>query len=339
MFKRFFKRKKNKVEKIDNNISPEQNNVKEETTDFESAIVSEIPKEMAYDYSNSIENIKDEFAAKRDHIKADNLLKVEMDVPKDEVGSKLNSEIEHKEYEYNIESSYKSEIACDLDSLNEELKNIKEDKGYKIADNIYILEAKLKRGKGIKARDLYTDEEQIFKTHKECSRKLKLPLGYIKENLKYGYTDYIGESINFITKELNPSIENFDEFAYIYNSKSPMEQYNILNDKIFKSRISESKRDEILSSNKIEPIKMHYTFESIDTEYDDYFQKYKSILQRGGKKKVELVDKNDKAIDIFKSVDDCALYLDKSREEVIEMLKLGNTKAGRYHIRYSLRNI
>ena len=92
------------------------------------------------------------------------------------------------------------------------------------------------------------------------------------------------------------------------NNKSPLELFNMLNNKIFKSKISENKRDEILSSEKIEPMKMHYRFECIDTEYDDYFKKYGAIIKRGGKKKIELVNKKGEVIEIFKSLDSCSDY-------------------------------
>lgn len=202
-----------------------------------------------------------------------------------------------------------------------------------------VKEIKIKREKSIKAIDLYTQEEQIFNTHKECSRKLKIPLGYIKENLKYGYTDYLGEAIKYLSKELNSGEVSDESFDYLNNNKNPMELYNTLNNRIFTSRISEKKRDAILSSDKIEPIKMHYRFECLDEEYDDYFMKYKSIIQRGGKKKIELVDKKGEAIEIFKSLDECSTYLGKERSEIVDMLKYGETKVGRYEIRYSLRNV
>ena len=84
---------------------------------------------------------------------------------------------------------------------------------------------------------------------------------------------------------------------------------------------------------------MHYRFECIDEEYNDYFIKYKSIIKRGGKKKIELVDKNNEVIEIFKSLDECSKHLGKTKNEIVDMLKYKNTKVGRYEIRYSLRNI
>ena len=103
--------------------------------------------------------------------------------------------------------------------------------------------------------------------------------------------------------------------------------------------MSDDKRDEILCNEKIEPIKMHYVFECIDEEYDDYFKKYKSIIKRGGKKKIELVDKKGEVIEIFKSLDECATFINKEKNEVVDMLKYKETKVGRNEIRYSLRNI
>ena len=84
---------------------------------------------------------------------------------------------------------------------------------------------------------------------------------------------------------------------------------------------------------------MHYIFECIDEEYDEYFNKYKSIIKRGGKKKVELIDTKGEVIEIFKSLDECANHLKKDKKEVVKMLKEKDTKVGRNEIRYSLRNI
>ncbi|HGM3508579.1 TPA: hypothetical protein ACKOR7_003172 [Clostridioides difficile] len=203
----------------------------------------------------------------------------------------------------------------------------------------YIKEIKIKRGKSIKAINLYTKEEQIFETHIQCSKNLKVPLGYIRENLKYGYMDYFGDAINYLSKVLN--IEEYckNEWSYLENSKSPSEIFNILNDKIFSVRLSDKKRNEILTNDKIEALKMNYKFECIDEEYDEYFKKYKSIIKRGGKKKVELVNKKGEILEIFKSLEECSIYLQKEKNEVIQMLKYGDTKVGRNFIRYSLRNI
>ncbi|RDY26912.1 hypothetical protein CHL78_011285 [Romboutsia weinsteinii] len=337
MFKRFFKRKKDKEleNKVDENLTKESDTLE---VDFD---------EVSLVREETVENIKDEdcifekvsFTKTNEDIEntstSNNTIVLEdltegvLDV-EEILEDILTNKVEDEEIE----------ITEDIDTTEETEEEALSNNA--IEEELYILDIKIKRGKGIKVRDLYTEEEQIFKTHKECSKKLKLPLGYIKENLKYGHTDYLGEAINFLTKELHTSLEDgveFDEFAYLESSKTPMEQFSILNDKIFKARISESKRDLILSSIKIEPVKMHYTFECIDNEYNDYFEKYKSIILRGGKKKIELVSKNGEAIEIFKSIDECANYLNKDREEVVDMLKYGNTKAGRYEIRYSLRSI
>jgi hypothetical protein len=77
----------------------------------------------------------------------------------------------------------------------------------------------------------------------------------------------------------------------------------------------------------------------LDNEYDDYFKKYGSIIKRGGKKKIELVNQKGEVIEIFKSLDKCAEHLKRDKKEISKMLKCGITKVGRYEIRYSLRNI
>ena len=203
-------------------------------------------------------------------------------------------------------------------------------------DKRYIIDAKIKRGRSIKVIDVYNNEEQIFDTHKQCSKVLKLPIEYIAENLRHGHTDYLGEAIKYLSKELRLSEYSND---YTNNNKSPLEIYNYLNNKIFTLNISESKRDDILSNNKIDPIKMHYKFECLDEEYDRYYIKYKSIIKRGGKKKIELLNSKGEVIEVFKSLDDCSKYLNKSKSEITSMLKYKENKVGRYEIRYSLRNI
>lgn len=204
-------------------------------------------------------------------------------------------------------------------------------------DEEYIKDIKIKRGKSIRAIDVYSEDVQNFKTHAECSKKLKIPMNYIKENLKYGYTDYLGQAINYLSEELK--LDTDRDSSYLESNKTPMELFNSLNDKIFTTKMSEYKREEILCSEKIEPVKMHYKFECIDEEYDEYFKKYKSIIKRGGKKRVELVDKKGEVIERFKSLDDCANYLNKEKNEVVDMLKYKDTKIGRYEIRYSLRGL
>ncbi|MGL6107115.1 hypothetical protein [Romboutsia sp.] len=228
-----------------------------------------------------------------------------------------------------IEDENEETEICEEDSEEEDIQQEKQ------IDEEFILNAKIKRGKNIKVIDIYTYEEQVFKTHKECSRKLKIAEDYIIENLKFGYTDYLGESITYLSKELQVN----DNSNYLESNKSPLEKFNYLHDKIFTAKISQNKREDILSNEKIEPIKMHYKFESIDYEYNEYFEKYKSIIKRGGKKKIELVDKNGEVIEIFKSLDECATYLNKDKQEISDMLKYKETKVGRREIRYSLRNI
>ena len=221
--------------------------------------------------------------------------------------------------------------------INEE-KSIEEELDKFLKENKeYIKDIKIRREKSIRSIDIYSEEVLEFKTYKECSKSLKIPLSYIKENLKYGHTDYLGDAINYLKKQFGECIK--DESSYLNSSKSPIELFNLLNNKIFESKISENKRDEILSSEKIEPIKMHYRFECIDKEYDDYFKKYGAIIKRGGNKKIELVNKKGDVIEIFNSIDSCSDYLGKNKNDIIDMLKFGYTKVGRYEIRYSLRKI
>lgn len=198
----------------------------------------------------------------------------------------------------------------------------------------FIKDAKIKRGLSIKAIDIYTNEEQIFNTHKECSKKLKVKELYIKENLKFGHTDYMGDAIMYLSENLG--LEKID---YLNDNISPIEIYSMLNDKIFEQNISDEKREEILSSDKLEPLKMHYKFECIDKEYDDYFLKYKSIIQEDKNDNIELIDKNKEIINIFKSLDECATYLNKDKTEISNRLKYGQNKIGKYEIRYSLKRI
>ena len=227
----------------------------------------------------------------------------------------------------NLEQIINNEPEAEAEAEAEELDD---------EDKRYIIDAKIKRGRSIKAIDVYNNEEQIFDTHKQCSKVLKLPIEYIAENLRHGHTDYLGEAIKYLSKELRLSEYSND---YTNNNKSPLEIYNDLNNKIFTLNISESKRDDILSNNKIDPIKMHYKFECLDEEYDRYYIKYKSIIKRGGKKKIELLNSKGEVIEVFKSLDDCSKYLNKSKSEITSMLKYKENKVGRYEIRYSLRNI
>ena len=242
-----------------------------------------------------------------------------------------NEDIEQNEVKENVKTSK------DIDILDKEAIKVKtEENQITEADEIIIKRIKIEREKSIKAINIYTKEEIIFDTYRECSKKLKIPMGYIKENLIYGYTTYYGEGIIYLYKELlNQNIKE----EYLYSNKSPAEIYKTLNDKIFTAKISEDKRNTILSNEKIENKHMNYIFECIDKEYDDYFKKYKSIIQRGGSKKIELINTKGEIIEVFRSSEDCAKYINKEKNEVIEMLKSGQTKVGRYHIRYSLRKL
>jgi len=203
-------------------------------------------------------------------------------------------------------------------------------------DKKHLLDAKIVRGKNIKAINVYNNEEQVFENHKQCSKALNIPIEYIRDNLRHGYTDYLGEAIKYLSKELK--LNQFNNY-YINNNKSPLEIYNELNNKIFTLNISESKRDDILSNDKIDPIKMHYKFEVLDDEYDKYYTKYKSIIKRGGKKKIDLLNSKGEVIEVFKSLDECSKHLNKNKTEITNMLKYKENKFGRYEIRYSLRRI
>ncbi|MBS1285688.1 hypothetical protein E1H50_09615 [Clostridioides difficile] len=86
-------------------------------------------------------------------------------------------------------------------------------------------------------------EEWVFDTHIQCSKKLKVPLGYIRENLKYGYMDYFGDAINYLSEVLNIDEYCKSEWSYLDNSKSPSEIFNILNNKIFSIRLSNEKME------------------------------------------------------------------------------------------------
>ena len=262
-------------------------------------------------------------------------------INKDEKIVDTLDEISIKKEELKLENEEKEiNIIERVDNLEQIINNAPEAeaeaKELDDEDKRYIIDAKIKRGRSIKAIDVYNNEEQIFDTHKQCSKVLKLPIEYIAENLRHGHTDYLGEAIKYLSKELRLSEYSND---YTNNNKSPLEIYNDLNNKIFTLNISESKRDDILSNNKIDPIKMHYKFECLDEEYDRYYIKYKSIIKRGGKKKIELLNSKGEVIEVFKSLDDCSKYLNKSKSEITSMLKYKENKVGRYEIRYSLRNI
>ena len=264
-------------------------------------------------------------------------------INKDEKIVDTLDEISIKKEELKLENEEKEiNIIERVDNLEQIINNAPEAEAEAEAEELddedkrYIIDAKIKRGRSIKVIDVYNNEEQIFDTHKQCSKVLKLPIEYIAENLRHGHTDYLGEAIKYLSKELRLSEYSND---YTNNNKSPLEIYNDLNNKIFTLNISESKRDDILSNNKIDPIKMHYKFECLDEEYDRYYIKYKSIIKRGGKKKIELLNSKGEVIEVFKSLDDCSKYLNKSKSEITSMLKYKENKVGRYEIRYSLRNI
>lgn len=196
----------------------------------------------------------------------------------------------------------------------------------------YVKSIKIQREKRIKAIDVYTNDEIIFESYKECSKSLGVPMQYIKENLEYGYTDFFGEAVNFLSKKLKLDVSNKS-----MGDKNIVEIFNFLHNELWNPDMDEEKREEILCSEKIEPVHMHYKFEIMDDEYDDYYKKYGKIIRRGGKKKIELVDKKNEVIDVFKSLDDCADFFGKNKSEITERLKCGECKIGRYQIRYSLR--
>lgn len=196
----------------------------------------------------------------------------------------------------------------------------------------YVKSIKIQREKRIKAIDVYTNDEIIFESYKECSKSLGVPIQYIKENLEYGYTDFFGEAVNFLSKKLKLDVSNKSMV-----DKNIVEIFNFLHNELWNPDMDEEKREEILCSEKIEPVHMHYKFEIMDDEYDDYYKKYGKIIRRGGKKKIELVDKKNEVIDVFKSLDDCADFFGKNKSEITERLKCGECKIGRYQIRYSLR--
>lgn len=196
----------------------------------------------------------------------------------------------------------------------------------------YVKSIKIQREKRIKAIDVYTNDEIIFESYKECSKSLGVPIQYIKENLEYGYTDFFGEAVNFLSKKLKLDVSNKS-----MGDKNIVEIFNFLHNELWNPDMDEEKREEILCSEKIEPVHMHYKFEIMDDEYDDYYKKYGKIIRRGGKKKIELIDKKNEVIDVFKSLDDCADFFGKNKSEITERLKCGECKIGRYQIRYSLR--
>ncbi|WP_250672848.1 hypothetical protein LZ906_004760 [Paraclostridium ghonii] len=256
----------------------------------------------------------------------------------EELNGNLNIEeskniVKEEQYENQL-SDEVIEITKEIDGgdkkyINEEVLNTYE---MTDEDKKYIKSVKIQREKRIKAIDVYTNDEVVFENHKDCGKTLCIPIQYIKENLEYGYTDYFGESINFLSKKLKIDISH-----KAMGDRNVVEVFNFLHNELWNVDIKSEKREEILCSDKIEPIHMHYKFEMMDDEYDDYYKKYGKIIRRGGKKKIELIDKKNEIIDVFKSLDDCASFFNKSKSEITERLKCGECKIGRYEIRYSLR--
>ncbi len=255
----------------------------------------------------------------------ENLQQDESDIADEIDENQVENEYDQDEIEE--KTTIEDEKSCEL--INEEDEKFNE---LTDEEKEYIKLAKIQRGKKIKAIDVYSNEEFTFETHKECSKKLGVPIEYIKENLQYGYTDYFGEAIKFLSKKLKVDIS-----PKKIGNKNIIEVFNLLHEELWNKEISEEKREEILSSNNIDAIHMHYKFEDLDKEYDEYFKKYGKIIRRGGKKRIELIDKKQEVIEVFKSIDDCAKFFDKNKSEITNRLKLGECKIGRYEIKYSLR--
>lgn len=283
---------------------------------------------------NLIKNNKEEIYEKK--VKEERLQDYKKDIEKEdnhildkvEPNDKKNEEIEiidiinnNNEIDLHLNQDLESvvfEQYNKTDELNEE-------------EERYIKKIKIRRGKKIKAIDVYSNECSIFETHNECSKKLGIPIDYIKENIEYGYTDYFGHAIKYLSKKLRIDVESLKD-----EGKNIVEIFNYLHNQLWSENISEKRREEILSSEKIESVKMHYKFEMMDDGYDEYFKTYRKLIRRGGKKKIELVDKKGEVIEVFKSLDECAKFFDKDKSEIIDKLKCGECKIGRYEIRYSL---
>lgn len=272
-------------------------------------------KEEVKDVKIEVEEIKPQ----------ENLQQDESDIADEIDENQVENEYDQDEIEE--KTTIEDEKSCEL--INEEDEKFNE---LTDEEKEYIKLAKIQRGKKIKAIDVYSNEEFTFETHKECSKKLGVPIEYIKENLQYGYTDYFGEAIKFLSKKLKVDIS-----PKKIGNKNIIEVFNLLHEELWNKEISEEKREEILSSNNIDAIHMHYKFEDLDKEYDEYFKKYGKIIRRGGKKRIELIDKKQEVIEVFKSIDDCAKFFDKNKSEITNRLKLGECKIGRYEIKYSLR--
>lgn len=259
-------------------------------------------------------------------------IKPQENLQQDESG--IADEIDENQVENEYDQDEIEEKTTIEDEKSCELINEEDEKFNELTDEEkeYIKLAKIQREKKIKAIDVYSNEEFTFETHKECSKKLGVPIEYIKENLQYGYTDYFGEAIKFLSKKLKVDIS-----PKKIGNKNIIEVFNLLHEELWNKEISEEKREEILSSNNIDAIHMHYKFKDLDKEYDEYFKKYGKIIRRGGKKRIELIDKKQEVIEVFKSIDDCAKFFDKNKSEITNRLKLGECKIGRYEIKYSLR--
>ena len=199
---------------------------------------------------------------------------IEKEINEEIIDTIKNSE---KMYNESVEDEDLTESNNKVENKNEEIDidNYEFDE----VDLEYIKHIKIQRGKAIKAIDVYSNEEIIFETHQECSKKLRVPIEYIKENLEYGYTDYFGQAIKYLGKSLRIDILNLKS-----EGKNIVEIFNYMHNQLWSESVCEKRREDILSSNKIEPIKMHYRFETIDDEYDDYFRIYGKLIRRGGKK-------------------------------------------------------
>ncbi|MDR1774611.1 MAG: hypothetical protein LBR30_07085, partial [Clostridioides sp.] len=224
------------------------------------------------------------------------------------------------------------------DSNNIDKSQEQEELEFQEEDINFIKKIKLIRAKGIRAINIYTDENIEFSTYKKCARELKIPQHYIAENIMFGYTKYFGDAINYIAKSLGYADYQEENYKYLDEEKNPFEFYKELNDKIFSLKISSTKREQILENPIIEPKQMSYRFEQLDSEYDDYYNKYKTQIKRKGKKKIDLLNKKGEVVEVYKSVEDCSKALNIDYEKLISILKTGETKVGKNKIQYSFRN-
>ncbi|WGX76994.1 hypothetical protein QJS64_08345 [Paraclostridium bifermentans] len=100
----------------------------------------------------------------------------------------------------------------------------------------YVKSIKIQREKRIKAIDVYTNDEIIFESYKECSKSLGVPMQYIKENLEYGYTDFFGEAVNFLSKKLK-----LDVSKKSMADKNIVEIFNFLHNELWNHDMDEEK--------------------------------------------------------------------------------------------------